>query len=203
MLASARLPGQSQPYLGMCCTYPDASFLQKHPYLKMLHIADWDPAEEDHPSTAATKAKGLIVAASLLDKAPNLAGLARTAEALGAEALTLPDLKLTKTPLFESVSVTAQHWVDMREVCTYCKPDAVPHVQVCMALSSREPDLLSDCKTDWVRCLHSFVLCMEPRQLCSEPKPVTEQCHSSQEAVLRRAVKAIVSIAGFNSDVPI
>ncbi|KAK9809483.1 hypothetical protein WJX73_002657 [Symbiochloris irregularis] len=83
------------------------------PLAEVLH---WDPAEEIHPTAAAKKAKGLILAASLLDKAPNLAGLARSAEALGAEALTIPDLKLTKTPLFESVSVTAQHWVDMREV---------------------------------------------------------------------------------------
>ena len=30
--------------------------------------------------------------------------------------MTVPDLKLTKTPLFESVSVTAQHWVDLHEV---------------------------------------------------------------------------------------
>lgn len=71
------------------------------------------PLDADPPRPPS---KGLIVVASLLDKAPNLAGLARSAEAFGAQALTVADLRLTKTPLFESVSVTAEQWVDVCEV---------------------------------------------------------------------------------------
>lgn len=76
-------------------------------------VAD-GPIQDGTPKQAP--AEGVIVAASLLDKAPNLAGLARSAEAFGASAMTVPDLRITKTPLFESVAVTAQHWVDIQEV---------------------------------------------------------------------------------------
>ena len=74
------------------------------------------PPDDEASTIADTSSKALIVAATLLDKAPNLAGLARTAEAFGAHSMTVADLKLTRTPLFESVSVTAQHWVDIQEV---------------------------------------------------------------------------------------
>ena len=70
--------------------------------------------DDSEPSPASDK--GLIVVASLLDKAPNLAGLARSADAFGAQAMTLGDLRLTRTPLFESVSVTAEQWVHLTEV---------------------------------------------------------------------------------------
>jgi hypothetical protein len=47
------------------------------------------------------------VVASLLDKVPNLAGLARTCEVFRARALALPDLAVANDPLFASISVTA------------------------------------------------------------------------------------------------
>ena len=80
------------------------------------HAEEAGAAEGSQDQAQQGVNKGLIVAATLLDKAPNLAGLTRSAEAFGAQALTVPDLKLTRTPLFESVSVTAQNWVDIQEV---------------------------------------------------------------------------------------
>ena len=52
-----------------------------------------------------------MVVASLVEKIPNLAGLARTCEVLGAERLVVADLAVTKHRDFTSVSVTAEKWL--------------------------------------------------------------------------------------------
>lgn len=62
------------------------------------------------------RAPGLIVVASLVDKIPNLAGLARTCEVLGAEALALADARVVSRRDFTSVSVTAERWLPVRQV---------------------------------------------------------------------------------------
>jgi len=78
---------------------------------------------------------GLVVIASLVDKIPNLAGLARTCEVLGAEALVSFICSLTVCPCelcilqvmadrdrtvshkdFTAVSVTAEQWLPIRDV---------------------------------------------------------------------------------------
>ncbi|GIL43959.1 hypothetical protein Vafri_1516 [Volvox africanus] len=58
----------------------------------------------------------VLLVASLIDKLPNLAGLARTCEVLGAGRLVLADLAATRDPMFTSVSVTAEQWLPMEEV---------------------------------------------------------------------------------------
>jgi tRNA guanosine-2'-O-methyltransferase len=45
-----------------------------------------------------------------------LAGLARTCEVLGAEALTIADTRVTKHHDFASISVTAERWLPIHEV---------------------------------------------------------------------------------------
>ncbi|PNH07214.1 putative methyltransferase TARBP1 [Tetrabaena socialis] len=70
-------------------------------------------------STYARSASGrhdVLLVASLIDKLPNLAGLARTCEVLGAGRLVLADLAATRDPLFTAVSVTAERWLPMEEV---------------------------------------------------------------------------------------
>jgi tRNA G18 (ribose-2'-O)-methylase SpoU len=57
---------------------------------------------------------GLIVLASLVEKIPNLAGLARTCEVMGAEALVVADSQITKHKDFTAVSVTAERWLPVR-----------------------------------------------------------------------------------------
>ena len=49
---------------------------------------------------AGTRRHDLVVVASLIDKVPNLAGLARTAEVLGAGTLVLSDLRVANDQLF-------------------------------------------------------------------------------------------------------
>lgn len=49
---------------------------------------------------AGTRRHQLVVVASLIDKVPNLAGLARTAEVLGAGTLVLSDLRVANESVF-------------------------------------------------------------------------------------------------------
>ena len=66
--------------------------------------------------SAGRKRQPLLVCASLVDKVPNLAGLARTCEIFGAEGLTIPSMKTLAHPLFTQISVTAEKWVPISEV---------------------------------------------------------------------------------------
>ena len=95
-------------------------------------IAVWEDAQEvvlqnaaGDPSSLSQRAKMLgngrqrqsvLVCASLVDKVPNLAGLARTCEIFGLEGLTIPSKKLMNQPLFTQISVTAEKWVPVHEV---------------------------------------------------------------------------------------
>eukprot|EP00039_Didymoeca_costata_P001352 m.51759 g.51759 ORF g.51759 m.51759 type:complete len:1326 (+) comp10752_c0_seq2:406-4383(+) len=67
------------------------------------------PIEDARPS-------GLIVVASLVSKIQNLAGLSRTCEVFGVEALVLADAEVTSRRDFISVSMTAEKWLPIREV---------------------------------------------------------------------------------------
>jgi tRNA G18 (ribose-2'-O)-methylase SpoU len=49
---------------------------------------------------AGTRRRELVIVASLIDKVPNLAGLARTAEVLGVGTLVLSDLRVANDQLF-------------------------------------------------------------------------------------------------------
>ncbi|RHY71417.1 hypothetical protein DYB30_007422, partial [Aphanomyces astaci] len=52
----------------------------------------------------------------LVDKLPNVAGLARTCEIFNASKLLIPNMAMTHDILFRQISVTANKWVDMEEV---------------------------------------------------------------------------------------
>ncbi|KAJ1458015.1 Alpha/beta knot methyltransferase, partial [Pelagophyceae sp. CCMP2097] len=58
----------------------------------------------------------LIVCASLIDKATNLGGLARTCEVFGAESLVVGSMRLTRTRDFEVVAASSERWIDIDEV---------------------------------------------------------------------------------------
>lgn len=62
------------------------------------------------------KRSDLIVVASLVTKAPNLGGICRLCDVLGAGLMTVFDMKVTKAPAFKSVAVTADYWMPMQEV---------------------------------------------------------------------------------------
>lgn len=67
------------------------------------------------------KRSDLVVVSSLVDKTPNLGGICRLCDALGAGLLALHDIGVTKTAQFKNVAVTADNWMPMIEV----KPDAI------------------------------------------------------------------------------
>ncbi|ODV85737.1 hypothetical protein CANARDRAFT_175509 [[Candida] arabinofermentans NRRL YB-2248] len=58
----------------------------------------------------------LIVVGSLVDKAPNLGGICRLCDVLGAGWLTLNDIQIKEDPEFKVVAVTADRWMPMIEV---------------------------------------------------------------------------------------
>ena len=53
--------------------------------------------------------------ASLVDKVPNLAGLARTCEIVSAQTLVVPNLIVRKQDDFKVISASANDWVSMEE----------------------------------------------------------------------------------------
>lgn len=71
---------------------------------------------EDGRDSAKVERGELIVVASLVDKAPNLGGICRLSDVLGAKLLCLHDLSVSKNPQFKSVAVTADRWMPMAEV---------------------------------------------------------------------------------------
>ena len=54
--------------------------------------------------------------ASLIDKVPNLAGLARTCEIMNASSLIIPNSDIVKLEEFKGVAVTAEKWIPMYQV---------------------------------------------------------------------------------------
>ncbi|KAK7330831.1 hypothetical protein VNO77_25035 [Canavalia gladiata] len=60
--------------------------------------------------------QNFILVASLLDRIPNLAGLARTCEVFRASGLAIADTKVTSDKQFQLISVTAEKWVPIIEV---------------------------------------------------------------------------------------
>lgn len=60
---------------------------------------------------------GIIVVASLIDRPPNLGGLARTCEIFGAKELVIGSLKYAEDREFQTLSVSAEKWITITEVC--------------------------------------------------------------------------------------
>ncbi|XVF10929.1 hypothetical protein REPUB_Repub07fG0225600 [Reevesia pubescens] len=58
----------------------------------------------------------IILVASLIDRIPNLAGLARTCEVFKALGLAVADAKIVHDKQFQLISVTAEKWVPIIEV---------------------------------------------------------------------------------------
>lgn len=79
--------------------------------------------EQKFVNAAGKRKQRLVVCASLIDKVPNLAGLARTCEIFSAETLVMPNLLIRKQDDFKSISASANDWIDMEEVK---EPDLLP-----------------------------------------------------------------------------
>ncbi|EDV19252.1 uncharacterized protein TRIADDRAFT_5097, partial [Trichoplax adhaerens] len=67
-------------------------------------------------SNGKSREDGLIVVASLIDKAANLGGLCRTCEILGVSRLVISNKNFIENREFQSLSVTAHKWIPIDEV---------------------------------------------------------------------------------------
>lgn len=66
-------------------------------------------------NAAGSQKQDLILCCSLIDKPPNLGGLARSCEIFAVKKLIIPDLRISKMDNFKSTSVSAHEWVDIQE----------------------------------------------------------------------------------------
>ncbi len=82
----------------------------------MVHVYDVDEEGVGGKQSSSQHRQSVILVASLVDKMPNLAGLTRTCEVFRAAALVVSDKRVTKDPVFASISVTAEQWVPIVEV---------------------------------------------------------------------------------------
>ncbi|KAG6615373.1 SpoU rRNA Methylase family [Phytophthora cinnamomi] len=80
--------------------------------------ADFDAARRGDTLNARQRPRQpLIMCASLVDKIPNLAGLARTCEIFNAQKLIVPNVRLAQQDVtFATVSATAHKWMPLEEV---------------------------------------------------------------------------------------
>jgi len=86
---------------------------------KILPWATLEFEEEETNRAIASlrrKKQTLIVVASLIDKVPNLAGLARTGEIFQIEELVVPSRKIERDPVFQQIAVSAEKWLPLSEV---------------------------------------------------------------------------------------
>ena len=91
------------------------NFQRKIIPLDSLSLAIHESQEKQLRNASGRKRQQLIVCASLIDKVPNLAGLARTAEIFAAERLVVPDISVCKMDNFKSISVGAGEWIKIEE----------------------------------------------------------------------------------------
>ena len=83
-----------------------------------FHMLKLDEAEERNAVIESSKRLPMIVCASLLEKAPNLGGLTRTAEVFGLQSIVINDVTVMKSKDYTSVCVTADKWIKTEQVTT-------------------------------------------------------------------------------------
>ncbi|OQR88604.1 SpoU rRNA Methylase family, partial [Thraustotheca clavata] len=87
----------------------------------MLAAYESENMRDKQTNARRARRQSVIVCASLVDKMPNVAGLARTCEIFNASKLLIPNMAMTDDVIFRQISVTADKWVPMEEV----KPNMV------------------------------------------------------------------------------
>lgn len=92
------------------------NFQRKIIPLNALNLAMESQRQVKLRNAAGQQKQQLVVCASLVDKVPNLAGLARTAEIFAADRLVIPDKDVVKMDNFQSISVGAGEWIDIEQV---------------------------------------------------------------------------------------
>lgn len=101
---------------GQCADNIVVNFQRKIIPMNALNLAMESQRQMKLLNAAGQRKHQLIVCASLVDKVPNLAGLARTAEIFAADRLIIPDISVVKMDNFQSISVGAGEWIDIEQV---------------------------------------------------------------------------------------
>jgi tRNA guanosine-2'-O-methyltransferase len=95
----------------------------------------------------------VILCASLVDKVPNLAGLARTCEIFNATALIVPNARVIEDEAFQTISVTAHKWIHMQEV-----KEGAPLLQALAAWKADSYSIVAVEQTASSVCLSHYTL---------------------------------------------
>ncbi|KAL0881206.1 hypothetical protein ABMA27_002310 [Loxostege sticticalis] len=82
-------------------------------YIPWKNMSDVNVYESGKKKETASE---LIVVASLIDKLPNLGGMARTGEVFGVREYVVPSLRHLQDKQFQGLSVSAERWIDVDEV---------------------------------------------------------------------------------------
>ena len=93
----------------------DVNFQRKIIPIDELNLAMDDIRDQKHRNRMGRRKQNLIVCATLIDKVPNLGGLARTSEIFAVHKLIVPDLQVTKMDNFKNLCVGAGDWIDIEE----------------------------------------------------------------------------------------
>jgi len=93
----------------------EANFQRKIMPLDALNLTLEDCNNAKFRNAAGRTKQDIIVCASLIDKVPNLAGLARTAEIFACSKLIVPDAGIQKMDNLKKISVGADEWIDIEE----------------------------------------------------------------------------------------
>ena len=81
----------------------------------VLELEAADAAGQLLRNAAGRERLPLVVVASLIDRVPNLGGLARTCEIFGCEGLVLDSADVARRDDFKRLSVTAEQWLPITE----------------------------------------------------------------------------------------
>jgi tRNA guanosine-2'-O-methyltransferase len=93
----------------------EVNFQRKIIPIDELNLAMDDIREQKHRNMMGRKKQNLIVCATLIDKVPNLGGLARTCEIFAIDRLVIPDIQITKMDNFKNLCVGAGDWIEIEE----------------------------------------------------------------------------------------
>ncbi|XP_050347270.1 uncharacterized protein LOC126771438 [Nymphalis io] len=92
-------------------TLEEAQAVQKK-YVPWKNMTD----VEDYTNEKKKKKCDLIVVASLIDKLPNLGGMARTSEVFGVQTYVVDSMRHLQDKQFQGLSVSAERWINVEEV---------------------------------------------------------------------------------------
>ncbi|KAL4710594.1 hypothetical protein ACJJTC_003230 [Scirpophaga incertulas] len=142
----------------------------------------------------------LIVVASLIDKLPNLGGMARTSEVFGVKTYVVDSLRHLQDKQFQGLSVSAERWVDIEEV----RPGA-PLKQYLMAKKSEGYKVVAAEQTSTSCKLESFKFPLKTLLLLGHEKegipcdllPIMDYCVEIPQQGLVRSLNVHVTAAIF------